>query len=157
MESKESTKQARLVLNPASTEEVDVLFEQLKDSVFELLNSDSETGQRAVFCESGWLSPGRRYFYIKPRSQDGWLFERSGQGWIIAQCDKIVARDTFIRRGEAWDKITISRFRGAHCPRVNSHRLGDDSISFRHYEQQILQFLGHLLGRENHRALDSSL
>lgn len=57
--------------------------------------------------ERGRIEPGRRYFYLKAQNQQGWLFERSGAGWVIARCEKIHDRDLFLRSYEAWDIVSI--------------------------------------------------
>lgn len=123
-------------------EEADLYFEKLRDTLFRrFAKPGSSSEARMMFCESGWLERARRYFYIKPMSQPGWFFERSGAGWVVARSEKVVARDLFLRKGEPWDIATLYRLEGGIRLRVASEQFGPELIGFADYEQQMIQAL----------------
>ena len=122
-------------------EEEDRYFEQLRQTVFWECAGISDDAQkrgharRMYLCESGWVDPGRRYFYLKPFGRPGWLFERSGSGWVVSRCEKIVAKDLFLRKGEPWDVVSLFKLEGGKRLRVGSSLAGDEIVNFSLYEK----------------------
>ena len=93
--------------------------------------------------ESGKLAPGRPYFFLKPLNSRGWLFERSGRGWVVTPAEKIVDRDLFLRDEEPFDIVTLYLARdSAVFPRVKAKSFGGALLSFAVYEQRLLAKLG---------------
>ena len=121
-------------------------FELLKDQVFQSFSQASaptsrRSGSSHFFCESGWLDGNRRYFYLKPLSRSGWLFERSGFGWVVSRSEKIVLEDLFLRKGEPADLVSLFMLKGADKPRVSS-KLGDFTLlGFPRYKKLLLEQL----------------
>lgn len=122
----------------------DQVFERLRRRVFQLL--DQNPRETSVLRETGRIAPGRPYFYLKPASGIGFLFERTGSGWVVAPAEKIVARDLFLRQGAPRERATLyaSRDAGASgaAPRVRSPLFGDALTPFAVYEQKLLERLG---------------
>jgi len=122
----------------------DEIFRRLQQRVFGAI-SEQERKERGstVFRELGRLHPGRPYFFIKPQSQEGWLFERSGAGWLVTPAEKIIARDLFLRAEAPVDSVQLFMARDqATMPRVKSLAVGEDLLAFSFYEQKLLQQLG---------------
>ena len=118
----------------------DQIFQRLKQSLFysaNASNADNQEGPGIVyFKESGRLEPGRLYFYLKKSGQQGWLFERSGIGWLVTRCEKISERDLFLRLEEPTDIVTA--FFSKEKPgsyRISSELMGGELISFLVYER----------------------
>ncbi len=87
--------------------------------------------------EKGRIYPGRSYFFIKPHGKKGFLFERSGAGWVISKSEKIVGRDLFLRSYEAWDIASIA-ITPSKKLRVLSSRLGSTTIGLKLYENRLI-------------------
>lgn len=126
------------------TELADEIFGRLKRRVVAAVDG-KDKGPQAVtgLIEAGRLAPGRPYFFYKPLSKKGWLFERSGAGWVISRAEKIVAQDLFLRDGDPIDAVSLymaSDQRG--YPRVRSAVMGGDLLSLAVYEQRVLQQVG---------------
>ncbi len=123
--------------------EVTAYFERLKKRLLE--NSQRRRpGQPPLFrAETGYLADKRLYFYLAPWNEAGWLFERSPSGWVVSLAEKIVAKNTFLRRYEAWDIVTLHTPNdGASLIRVSSRRFGDELLSFPLYEEAMERHLG---------------
>lgn len=102
-------------------------------------NSESAFGKATVIREMGMLDPDRLYFYLKPLNRDGWLFERTGSGWLVSKAEKIVGQNTFVRSHEPWDRVTLYEAKKGTttAPRLTSDRLGTELVSFAVYEQKL--------------------
>lgn len=121
----------------------DEVFQRLKRRVIEASEAQQLRGGAAILVEAGKLNPGRAYFYLKPLGRQGWLFERSGAGWIVSRAEKIVAQDLFLREGEPIDAVSL--FMAADqkgYPRVRSTNLSGDLLSLAVYEQRMLVQMG---------------
>lgn len=152
-----TTKPRRLVVSrPASLEEryapldyaplADEIFLRLKKRIYQELDQYARHPQaRSVFRESGKLSSGRSYFYLKPMGEIGWLFERDGSGWQVSPAEKDAARNLFIREREILDRTELYLAKDqALMPRIKAPGLGcgTDLLAIPVYEQKILQKLG---------------
>ncbi len=115
----------------------DEIFQRLKAKVFDTIP------KAGYLREAGKLSPGRPYFYVKPLGAKGYLFERSGKGWVVTPAEKIVGRDLFLRDQDPLDVVTLflAKDRVAF-PRVKSARGGDSLLAFSVYEQRLLNQIG---------------
>ena len=96
-------------------------------------------GKKTIIKETGKLDPDRLYFYLKPLNQSGWLFERSGSGWLVSRAEKIVGQNTFMRSHEPWDRVTVFDGKSGklNAPRITSDRLGAELVSFAVYEEKL--------------------
>lgn len=125
--------------------ERDVLayFDRLKARLVQS-SQKRRPGESPFFrAETGMLPGKRRYFYLAPWNEAGWLFEQSPSGWVVSQAEKIVAQNTFLRRYEAWDIVTLHAPNdGASLIRVSSRRFGDELLSFPLYEEAMERHLG---------------
>ena len=141
----------------SSADALDQMFLRMRDSLYEATDvvtavrpgtrgQPSRSQPRTVLRETGRLGPKRPYFYLKPINETGWLFERSGSGWVVSRAEKIVGADTFLRRGEPWDIVTLheampavaDRDRGSTGTiRVTSQRIGGELIPFSVYESKL--------------------
>lgn len=123
----------------------DNYFELLKDTIFKVFASSHKShntnNQKRFFCESGWIDINRRYFYLKPLDQQGWLFERSGFGWVVSRSEKIVLDDLFLRKSDPLDIVTLFLMRGMTRPRVASRLINEEVVSFSHYEELLIKYL----------------
>jgi hypothetical protein len=115
----------------------DEIFLRLKARIFDA------TPQAGYLREAGRIAPGRPYFYLKPLGAKGFLFERSGKGWVVTPAEKIVGRDLFLRDPEPLDVVSLflAKDRVAF-PRVKSARGGDALLAFSVYEQRLLNQIG---------------
>jgi hypothetical protein len=133
----------------------DEAFRRLQSRLFAAAERGPRVQGKAIFREAGRLAPpspreggnaytpGRPYFFIKPESQTGYLFERSGTGWLVTPAEKIVARDLFLRAGEPLDAVNLYVARDrAVTPRVRSQVAGDGLLAFAVYEGRVLHQLG---------------
>lgn len=122
---------------------VDPYFERLRRAVFRetLTRGRGETPR--FRAEHGRLSEKRPYFYLAPWNRSGFLFELQPSGWVIVEADKIVATDTFLRRYEAWDVVTLLRPNDDQAlVRLVSRRFGGEALSFPVYEDMLCRALG---------------
>lgn len=124
----------------------DEVFVRLKKRIYQELDRYARQPEsRPVFRESGRLSTGRPYFYLKPAGEIGWLFERNGSGWLVSPAEKDAARDLFVREREVFDhtELYLAKDR-ATMPRVKAPGLGggEGLLSLPVYEQKVLQRLG---------------
>ena len=123
--------------------DVDRVFARLRDYCYARFLETRQTGYDefvpqapSLFWESGKLEPGRAYFYLKKHNEIGWLFERSGYGWVISRCEKIVEQSLFMRREEAWDLVNLYKLDGPfEHYRVASEKTGGQLISFLLYRK----------------------
>ena len=123
---------------------VDELFLRMRRYLYQSTEQLAHRDPKRVMVlrEAGRVAPNRPYFYLKSLNQRGWLFERSGSGWVVSRAEKIVSQDTFIRSHEAWDTVNIfTAADGESLPRVSSPRLGAELVSFAVYEEMLLQHL----------------
>jgi hypothetical protein len=122
----------------------DEFFLRLRRRVYQALDVGGVTAYR----ESGRLSTGRPYFFVKPFNQSGWLFERSSAGWVVAQAEKLAVGDTFLRDQTLLDQASVLVPEDPErLPRIRSATLGEEMISVALYEKRILDTLG-LGGKE---------
>lgn len=121
----------------------DEIFSRLKRRVTDAVFAQQMSGKASALVEAGKLSPGRPYFFLKPLGRQGWLFERSGAGWVVARAEKIVAQDLFLRDGAPVDSVSLFIAPDqAGYPRVRSSTLGGDLLSLAVYEQRLLAQMG---------------
>lgn len=125
--------------------EADGLFLRLRRSLFkevDMVRPRRKTLGPKFLRESGKLDGGRPYFFIQPLSDYGWLFERSGAGWIVSKAEKIVQENKFLRLYDHWDIVTIHRpIDGNGTLRVSSERFNVNLVSFIVYEELLNQHL----------------
>jgi len=121
--------------------ELDQMFLRMRDRLYDTADAiavGSRLRPRVILREAGRIGPKRPYFFLKPMSETGWLFERSGSGWVVSRAEKIVGQDTFLRRGEPWDIVTLHESAsGSNTIRVTSQRIGGDLIPFSVYESKL--------------------
>lgn len=124
---------------------VEEWFFKLRDELFAVLDEmRRKKGRPVAVRESGWLDSTRPYFYIKPMSSEGLLFERQSTGWVVSHAEKIVGESTFIRKPELWDRVAlyVPNDRGVNVqPRVASEKLANERMHFSIYEEKLLPFL----------------
>lgn len=129
---------------------LDYLFQRLQTYIFgeiSRLGLDRRNADGPGYMrEAGRLDPKRPYFFLKRYGDEGWLFERVGDGWTVARCEKIVGQSTFIRSSMGWDLVTLYTLKedvnATMLPRVHSERLGGELLSFAIYEQKLIASLG---------------
>lgn len=119
----------------------DDVFRRIQKRLFEAIDRHHAEGGPTIFRESGRLAPGRPYFFVKPQDATGWLFERSGPGWVVTPAEKIVSRDLFLRATEAIDLAQIY-VAPAASPRVKSRTDGESLLALSVYESRVLNQLG---------------
>lgn len=138
------------ILSPQDTELADQAFEKMRLSLYKWVYKERDEQQLwqspILFTERGFLEDGRPYFFLKPKDQIGWLFERTSQGWVITRSSKITSQNTFMRPYDPWDIVTLySPKRTESSIRVISQRLGDDIISFPIYEKRLVEELWEMI------------
>lgn len=115
----------------------DEIFLRLKAKIFD------SVPKAGYLREAGKVAPGRPYFFVKPLGAKGYLFERSGKGWVVTPAEKIVGRDLFLRDQDPLDVVTLFMAKDRVAfPRVKSARGGDSLLAFSVYEQRLLHQLG---------------
>lgn len=132
----------------------ETLFQKLRGGLFDATAPESDVAGRTVglgarawvgpvtFREFGRLGMDRSFFFLQPQSELGFLFERSGPGWVIARAQK-VAEGKYVREGESWDAVTLFMREGvAQDPRISSSRMGPDLVTLSVYRQRFLEALG---------------
>jgi hypothetical protein len=103
---------------------------------------DSPVAPPKILREAGRVYPERPYFFLQPLNDKGWLFERSGNGWVVSKAQKIVKDQNFLREQDPWDVVTLYRNRdGQGTPRISSQKLGAELVSFSFYEQKLNEVL----------------
>ena len=132
---------------------IDKIFEKLRVDLFSGCESgdfrEHEMGQETdlmprelIFKEFGKLQPGRKYFYMKQKSGRAWLFERSGIGWLVSRCEKIVQDSLFLRDGPPEDIVTVfGRNNPSGAFRISSEYHSGELISYPVYERMMLRML----------------
>ncbi len=121
----------------------DEVFLRLKDKIFAAAKSRRPFMSPGFLTEAGRVAPGRPYFFVKPMNGRGWLFERSGKGWVVTSAEKIVGRDLFLRSETPVDVVSLYLARDrAVFPRVKSNVFGSDLLSFSVYEQRLMNQIG---------------
>ena len=133
---------AKPVVEPVMTPEeaAETWFGRLRELfVLEFGPAPFELGNSRYLIESGMLDSDRPYVYLQPLNQRGFLFERASTGWVIGRADKIVASDTFVRMGEAWDVVNVVNQLEAAMPKVVSRRFEDQSMPFSEYRRRLLE------------------
>ena len=125
---------------------IDAYFDQLQTEIADARYENMSQFTAPYFVERGVLSEKRRYFFVQPANEEGWLFERSPYGWTISKAAKIVETQTFLRNSDAWDVVVL--FKPDHpdgLVRLSSKRLSNDLICFPIYRQMLMDELA--LGR----------
>ncbi len=133
---------AKVPVEPVMTPEeaVETWFGRLRELfVLEFGPAPFELGNSRYLIESGTLDSDRAYLYLQPLNRRGFLFERASSGWVIGRADKIVATDTFVRMGEAWDVVNVVNQPEAAMPKVVSRRFEDQSMPFSEYRRRLLE------------------
>lgn len=121
-------------------EAAETWFARLRDLfVLEFGAAPFERTAQRYLIESGMLDSDRPFVYLQPLNQQGFLFERAGTGWVIGRADKIVAKDTFMRGGEAWDVVNVISHPDAIMPKVSSQRFQDQLMPFSEYRQRLVE------------------
>jgi hypothetical protein len=124
----------------SADEAAETWFGRLRDLfVMEFGPAPFELGNSRYLIESGMLDSDRPYVYLQPLNRQGFLFERASSGWVIGRADKIVANDTFVRTGEAWDVVNVVSQPDAAMPKVVSRRFEDQSMPFSEYRRRLLE------------------
>ncbi|MCB9229493.1 MAG: hypothetical protein H6618_07775 [Deltaproteobacteria bacterium] len=127
---------------------VDQIFEQLRVTLFSasasLTSSRIRESKVSVagnfFREYGRIDPGRKYFYLKPESERGWLFERSGIGWLVSRSEKIVSEDLFLRTEAPVDIVTTFCLASRDSVlRISSEYFDAELISPLVYERKMIR------------------
>ena len=121
----------------------DTLFERLKESLYRPYEQGAEEGGfegGGYFWEAGRIDPGRLYFYLKKANEKGWLFERSGIGWLVSRSEKIIDQSLFLRLEEPVDIVTTFRAEpDSGRYKINSELMGGELISFVVYERLMVR------------------
>ncbi len=122
----------------------DEAFWRLRDRLYQAIDTGTQSGAtRIVHREAGRIAPGRPYFFLKPAGDRGWLFERSGAGWVVSRAEKIVLQNMFLRDGDPIDSVSLFAAEDRPAfPRVRSRALGNDLLSLSIYEQRTAERLG---------------
>lgn len=137
-----STANVRLApVEPTMTPEdaAEIWFARLRELfVMEFGGAPFERAGQRYLIQSGVLNSERPYVFLQPLNLQGFLFERSGTGWVIGRAEHIIAKDTFMRAGEVWDVVNIVG--GAHAlPKVSSLRFQDQMMPFSEYRQRLIE------------------
>lgn len=121
---------------------VDPYFERLRRAVFRETTVRVPGEPPKFRGEHGRLAERRPYFYLAPWNRSGFLFELQPSGWVIVEADKIVATETFLRRYEPWDVVTLMQPDDGHgLVRLVSRRFGGEALSFPVYEEMLCRAL----------------
>lgn len=122
----------------------DEAFWRLRDKLYAAIDSSTSTKSgRIVHREAGRIAPSRPYFYLKPAGDRGWLFERSGAGWVVSRAEKISLQNLFLRDGDPVDAVSLYAASDRPTfPRVKSRALGGELLSLAIYEQRTAERLG---------------
>lgn len=123
----------------------DEAFSRLRSDLFQTINDNQGTltRRRTIFKEAGRLPGGRPYFFLQPADERGFLFERTGSGWVVSRADKIIERGLFLRDYEVIDQVNLFyALDGRTYPRVRSVGPRSELLSFAIYEQRLKQTLG---------------
>jgi hypothetical protein len=110
---------------------IEAAFARMRNLFEENLYDPKKLAPRYQF-ERGRLAEDRSYFYLAPWHEEGWLFERGPTGWIVSRAEKIVQQNTFMRRAEAFDSVTLYQADGEKdaCLRLESIAMGPDLMTF---------------------------
>lgn len=120
--------------------QLDQMFAELRLRVYEKLDQKEKSLQATrsgsgrgsiggVYREFGKLPGERSYFFVKGFGSLGWLFERSGSGWVVSRAEKIIGRNLFIRKGEAWDFVSVLSSQANEDIRILSKQLSAGPLS----------------------------
>lgn len=124
---------------------VDRMFQRFCDVVTKELQKarPSRIGETPKFrMETGTLVGERRYIFVQPWNETGWLVEQAPSGWVIARAEKRLGTETFMRSGEAIDAVNLyANERDPSMIKVSSHLAGDEDVSWPLYERQITDWL----------------
>jgi hypothetical protein len=133
----------------------DAAFAQFQAIVLQEVDRISQEARRfgtksIVTKEVGKTADGRRFIFLKPFNDYGWLIERNGPGWRMSRAEKIVRDGIFMRgQGDPWDQVLVY-----HVPqdqdrlfRVKSQRFGGDLLTLTVYEDQFRSALQQLFAR----------
>lgn len=129
----------RLVSHPKDR---DAGFARIEERIFRIhqkLSKQPNSRPKTSFVEKGRLESKHRYIYLKPQGDFGWLVEESNTGLVVSRSEKIVGKDTFLRRGDPWDIANLYCSDSLPIPRISSQQTGKKIISIAMY--------GHLLER----------
>ncbi len=102
--------------------------------------------------ESGLLPEGRRYFFLQPLSEDGWLIEQTDFGWQVSKARKVMADQTFLRSYDVFDRVTLSKPLGLKPQafsrggepfplKISSSAFGTEFVSLAIYEKQLSELI----------------
>lgn len=135
--------QAKHYLLMDDPREVDAAFSRLRNYCYAQFLAVRQDEPRwgllprpGLFWEAGRLAPGRPYFFLQQPNERGWLFERSGLGWLVSRCEKNVAHNLFLRQGEPCDSVVL--YKNRENPgrfRVASQRNPESLLSYLVYER----------------------
>ena len=129
----------------STSTEAAYMFERVRKLIFTAIDirHHQQPKRASFFKEYGKMEAGRRFFFIKPPGQSGWLFETTPKGWVISKADKIVHQGMFLREGDAVDHVNLYQAGGRQdFVRVVSKSFGSDLLSMTVYEQKLLSLLG---------------
>jgi len=117
-------------------------FEQIKECFLGLKATlkrkveDLITSGLHIYWEEGSLESEELYWYLKAFGQHGLLCQITRQGWVIYRSEKKWNEPVFVRKGPAWDQVTIFSRRSANKNlfRLESKLDSQDLISVSLYE-----------------------
>jgi hypothetical protein len=127
-----------------SDTELNASFEALRQAIYGELDRGAAGRGTIVFREHGKLATEsqnvRPYFFVQAQGEDGWLFERSGSGWIISRAAKIASQELFIRRAPV-DIVAVYRHPERDVTRVVSPLFGEALLPQLVYQEKLWPFL----------------
>jgi len=127
---------------------IDRVFEEQRQTFWQLLDdvrsekSSMNDHTAGIYREFGKADGGRRYFYVKTFNERGWLFERSGIGWVLSRAEKITERNLFVRHGSAFDLVTVLVSKDSSRVRISSQRWSLDHLNADIYAKKCFDAMG---------------
>jgi hypothetical protein len=127
-----------------SDADLNASFDNLRQAIYSELDRGQAANGKVVFREHGKLATEgqnvRPYFFVQAPGEDGWLFERSGSGWIISRAAKIGSQELFIRRAPV-DIVAVYRHAERDLTRVVSPLFGEALLPQLVYQEKLWPFL----------------
>ncbi len=123
----------------ASDHDVENIFLDFRAQMVRRVEEKRDT--QTYLREMGRIQDGRRYFYIQPINQEGWLLEQTSTGWVTTRAIKNVASQTFLRRYETWDIVSVFKATDGDQFRLSSPKLDLHLVSPFVYQERMIQAL----------------